>query len=232
MGLTAKETGSGQGYDPVPAGTHTAVCYAVVDLGTQYQETFNKHAHKVLICWELPDERIEVERDGQMVDLPRAISRKYTMSLHVKAALRHDLEAWRGKSFTDAELDGFDLKKLLGATCLLGVIHKERRDGQGVYATISSIMAPPKPKKGGKAEKIVPVNEMVSFEIDEDAGPGFEIDERLPEWVAKIIQESTEYTGAGQEPQPGREPIQPTVAADEHEQVEAVDDDGLDDIPF
>jgi len=223
MALTARQTGSGQDYEPIPAGTHRAVCYAVVDLGTQYQESFDKHVHKVLICWELPDERIEVERDGKRVDMPRAISRKYTMSLHKKAALRHDLEAWRGRAFTDAELEGFDLTKLLSAPCLLGVIHEQRKDGKGVYATISSIIAMPK-VKGGKSEKIIPENELVAFEIEDGCKPGFSIDAALPEWVVNIIQESAEYTGR----KTGKEPIQPTTVADEKPGADEHDDD----IPF
>ena len=37
------------------------------------------------------------------------LRKDYKNSLHEKAGLRKDLEAWRGRRFTDAELAGFDL---------------------------------------------------------------------------------------------------------------------------
>jgi hypothetical protein len=193
MGLIAKATG-GAGHDPIPAGTYTAICYAVVDLGTHHMEAYNKDARKVLIMWEIPDVTIEVEREGRAVEMPRAISKRYTMSLHKKASLRADLQAWRGRAFTEEELAGFDLKAILGAPCLLGIVHEQRRDGQGVYATISSIMALPR-VKGATAAKPVPANDLVAFEIPDGADPGFDIDPRLPDWVQESIRESREYTG-------------------------------------
>ena len=195
MSLTAKQTG-GADFAPIPEGTYTAVCYAVVDLGTHTNPKFDKVAHKVLIQWEIPEETIQVERNGEMVDMPRAISKKYTMSLHTKATLRHDLEAWRGKAFTEAELDGFDVSKLAGAQCLMCVVHEPSKDGSKVYANIKSIMAPPKGSK-----KIKPVNPVVVFEIPDDAAPGFEIPESdLPEWIVELIRESHEWKGTAQGP--------------------------------
>ena len=40
------------------------------------------------------------------------VARVYTLCLHERAALRKDLESWRGRKFTEQELDGFDLEKL------------------------------------------------------------------------------------------------------------------------
>ncbi len=224
MSLTARETGSG-GHDPIPAGTYTAICYAVADLGTHYVERFKKSSHKVLVQWEIPDERIEVERDGKVIDLPRAISRKYTMSLHAKSALRHDLEAWRGRRFTEEELQGFDLRNILGAPCLIGIVHEQRKDGQGIYASISSIMALPA-TRGKKPEKPRAENELVAFEIPEDADPKFDIDDRLPEWVHEIIKESDEWNGRNHVEPPKLRENQ--AVTDERDPPE---DEG-DDLPF
>ena len=38
---------------------------------------------------------------------PFLVRRRYTASLHEKSALRKDLESWRGRAFTNVELDGF-----------------------------------------------------------------------------------------------------------------------------
>ena len=81
--------------------------YGIIDLGTHTEDSpqfGRKTQHKMMIQWECPEYRIEIEKDGKKLDLPRAISRRYTMSLGKKANLRKDLEAWRGKPFTDDEV--------------------------------------------------------------------------------------------------------------------------------
>ena len=91
----------------IPGGVYPAICYGVYEIGEQYSPggVFNgKSIHagwrkQVVLTWEIPSERIDVERDGQTVNLPRAISKFYTQSLNPNAHLRKDLEAWRGKPF-------------------------------------------------------------------------------------------------------------------------------------
>ena len=190
MSLRVSDKGGG-GFDPIEPGTYTAVCYSMVDLGTHHDDKFNKDAAKVLIQWELPEVRIQVERAGMQVDLPRAISKRYTASLHKKARLRHDLEAWRGRGFTEEELSDFDLGAIVGASCLLGIIHEQGRDGK-TYAGISSILAMPRIKGAAplKAE-----NPLFTFEIPDQCVEGFDIPDALPEWIAKVIQDSKEWRG-------------------------------------
>ena len=138
MSLIAKETGEKKHFDPVSAGVHLGVCSAVIDLGTHHNELFDKDAHKVLITWEIPSERIEVEKDGKKLDLPRVISKTFTLSLHAKASLRQTLEAWRGRAFTKEELNGFDLKNVLGTSCQIQVLHQEK--GDKTFANVGSVM--------------------------------------------------------------------------------------------
>jgi hypothetical protein len=175
---------SGKGADPVPAGVHPAVCYSVVDLGTQDPGNSKfRPSRKVMITWELPYETINVE--GK--DVPRAISCEYTLSIGKKATLRAVLESWRGRPFTADELDGFDVSKLVGANCQLNVVHKPGvSDPSKVYARINGVM----PLAKGQA-KLAPVNPTVTFDIPEDGE--IVIPKAIPEWVtAKIIQ-SEEY---------------------------------------
>ena len=122
---------------PPPAGTHLAVCYRVIDLGTQLSsfQGETKHARKIMLSWELPDEKMD---DGR----PFSISKRYTWSSHEKASLRGDLESWRGAKFAPEEIVRFDTRTLLGKACLLGVLHNNR-DGKN-YANIASVMKPPK----------------------------------------------------------------------------------------
>lgn len=184
MGLIAKDKGGG--FEPVEAGVHHAICYGVVDLGTQYSEKYNNDAHKVLLLWELPFERINI--DGK--DLPRAISRMFTLSLHAKSKLRECLESWRGRAFTEKELEGFDLKNLIKANCQLNVIHNNNGAGK-TYANVSAVM--PLPKGTAKREL---ENQVLYFSFDD----GMEVPDHMPEWISKIIIESSEWNSAGNEP--------------------------------
>jgi len=126
---------------PPPAGSFPAVCYRILDLGTQ-QTSYKgqpRKSHKILVSWELKDEEA-VTDDG----FPMSVHQQYTWSMHEKAALRRDLESWRGKKFTDADFgtDGFNIKKLLGVPCFLGIVHDEKEGN--TYANISAISKLPK----------------------------------------------------------------------------------------
>jgi hypothetical protein len=127
---------AGPSFTPAPAGTHAAVCVDVVDLGvveTNWQGKVTRK-HKVSIVWQIDEDR----DDGK----PFAVRKRYTLSLHEKAALRKDLESWRGRAFTEEELQGFDLENLLRIGCLLNIIHASK-DGQ-TYSNVASIMKLPK----------------------------------------------------------------------------------------
>jgi len=131
--------GGGGDFKPVEAGTHMAVCTQIVDIGLQKgSEQFPKPQHKVVLRFEIPSERIEF--DGK--DAPAVISKSFTASMNEKATLRKYLESWRGKTFTDAEAEQFDVSKLLGVTVMLSVVHKE--SGGKVRANIAALSAPPK----------------------------------------------------------------------------------------
>lgn len=179
MSLIAKQENESS-FSPIPEGVHTAVCYGLIDLGVQYSEKFDKKAQKVLIMWELPDETYKAE-DGE--EKPRMLSREYTMSLHEKSGLRKDLQAWRGKTFTDEELSGFDLNNILGKGCQIQIIHKES-NGK-TYANIASIMGLP---KGMNVKK--PDNTIV---FDLDKVTALQEMYSLPTWVQDKIKESETY---------------------------------------
>ena len=180
MGLIAKETG-GSRIPPIEAGSYPAVCYALVDLGDQYSQKFDKCSRQVLIMWEIPGETITIEGE----ELPRALSATYTNSLSKKAKLRTMLEGWRGRAFTAEELKGFDLSKLIGIGCMIGVTHTRKTDGSE-YAKISSVSKLP---KGFTVPE--PQNTSVVFDLDK---PGA-LDKMaiLPEWVQNRVRESETY---------------------------------------
>jgi len=187
MSLTVKEPTGGE-FEMTPEGAYIARCIKVIDLGTQTTtgQYGTKAQKKLMIQWELLDNDVKM-KDGK----PFAASQFYTASLHEKSQLRKDLEAWRGKKFTEEELAGFDLNNILGTYCYLQVVHSS--DGQ--YANINSIMS----YKGDKPEG---VNDLVAFDIsnpDMDVFNGFsdkmrEKIQNTPEWQErqKVLEQFTD----------------------------------------
>ena len=170
---------SGPSIAPVEEGTHLGVCSMLIDLGLQYSEMYKKSSRKVLIGWELPDETIEI--DGEMK--PRVLSKRYTANLSEKSNLRKDLASWRGRDFTPEELKAFDLKNIVGASCLITVIHS--KNGEKTYANIQSIVKLPKGMPKGTLSE-----PPVIFDLDND--PVEKVDD-LPGWIAEIIKKSESY---------------------------------------
>lgn len=125
--------GKGGDYENPALGSFAAVCFKIIDLGTQdvLWQGQKKRQHKVFISWELSQKM----KDGR----PFAISKKYTVSLGEAAALRKDLEAWRGKKFTQEEIDVFSEKSILGKACLITLVAS--KDGQ--YVNVGNVTAVP-----------------------------------------------------------------------------------------
>lgn len=141
-------------FEKCPEGNHIAVCYEVLDLGTQ-EVTFSGESKKkrmIWIGWETPD---EIMSDGR----PYVIGKRYTLSSHEKSTLRKHLESWRGKRFTEDELETFDIKNLIGVGCLLNVVHSEH-DGN-TYANIEAVARLP---KGTQAPSLTNIPVYVSLE--------------------------------------------------------------------
>lgn len=200
MPLIAKDKG-GTDYEPLAGGMHHAVCYGIVDLGTQPTNNPQfKPSRKVAFLWEVPSERIQFEKDGVKKDLPRGISAIFTLSLSQKSKLRPMLESWRGRPFTSAELDGFDLTHVLGANCFLNVVHNHK--GDKTYANVASV----NPLVKGTA-KLKAENPLLFFSMN-DCGEKITVPAEVPDWLkAKIMQseECMKEQRAGGAPEPTEE---------------------------
>lgn len=179
MGIYVSDTGGGGDFTPVPEGTHFAVCDMVVDLGKQRTTYMGDTTvkHQVYLRWQIPAERTEwTDGEGVKHEGPMVIGKTYTSSLSEKANLRKDLQAWRGRAFTEEELDKFDISKLIGAPATISVTHKPRESG-GVYANVTSIGGLPKGLDRPEVE-----GEPLIYG-DEDA----EAYERLPKWLKEKV---------------------------------------------
>lgn len=178
MSLTVSETGKKE-FPILEEGSYVAICNMLVDLGMQFNETYGNSSRKVLIGWELPEELIEI--NGEKV--PRTINQRYTASLNEKSVLRRDLAAWRGRDFTPAELAEFNLRNIVGAPCLLQIIHRDYNGKK--YANVVSVMSLPK----GMAKPQMSEPPVV-YDIDED-DPA-KVNDLAP-WIKEIIIKSDSY---------------------------------------
>lgn len=167
-------------YETAPEGVYVARCYRILDLGTQpvmFQGEAVKPRRKVVLFWELLDGA--KMKDGR----PFSISRTYTLSLDEKALLCKDLQAWRGKTFTPEEKEGFDIEVLLGKYCQIQVVHNVANNT--TYANANAIMATKASPEG--------VNELSFFDINKPDQAIFdalhdywkEKIEAAPEWKMK-----------------------------------------------
>lgn len=174
--------------DPVPAGTHHAVCYGIIAVGTQPSEKFTPR-QKIIVCFEIPSERITIKDQ----DLPRGISKRYTLSLNEKSSLRKDLQSWRGKPFVQEELNGFDVSKVIGSNCLISVLHSDRAGA--VYADISGISALPRQMASVRPENTpLYFNLLESIDLAKKTGnTDVNWPSELPAWVQKICSQADEY---------------------------------------
>lgn len=190
MALTA--TRGGGDFKRTPPGNYLARCYRVIDLGTQKTsyKGKDKWARKVLFGWEIHDEDAEgnplVMEDGK----PMAVSSRYTLSLGDNAHMKKMLESWRGKSFTEEELNGFDVKAVLGAWCMVNITHRQE-DGK-TYEDVSTVTPVPKAIKQAGLPK--PVNELQFFEVTD---PDKKVFATFSEKLQETINACKELNGKG-----------------------------------
>jgi hypothetical protein len=155
---------AGTDFKPTPAGVYIARCYRIVDLGTQRGEWKGKEkwSRKIMFSWELFGE----EDDGTPLltddGFPLTISKRYTLSLSENANLRADLKSWRGRDFTIDELNGFDVKNVLGAYCMINITHDQKDDK--TYSNVASISPLP---SALRANKPAGVNDLTFFDVTE-----------------------------------------------------------------
>ena len=180
MSLKVSESGGGSNFPMLAEGSYAAVCYMLVDIGLQRNEAYGNSSRKVIIGWELADEYVEVDGEKK----PRVFSARYTASLNEKAILRRDLAAWRGRDFTEAELAEFNLRNIIGAPCMIQIIHKKANNGK-TYANLASIMALPKGMAAPKRTL-----DPVIFDIDESDAEDLAM---LPEWIANMVKASESW---------------------------------------
>ena len=200
MGSIVKDKGGD--FKVLDEGTHLAICNAVVDIGLQ-NTVWDSQQENVWLRFEVPAERIQYIKDGEEIDEPMTIWTRYNKTLNKKATLRKDLDAWRGRNFSEDELQGFDLFNLVGKPCLITVVHNQ--PGDRIYANISAIAKVMKDQE-------IPGQELESICFSPNDTDQYE---NVPEWLQEKFDNRVELEELVEEP----------AANDDFE-------DDLDELPF
>lgn len=179
MSLVAKKKAA-TSIPPIDAGTYVGVCVGVIDIGEQKNDLYNTYSQKAIFIFEISSERVMVEDE----DKPRWLSETYTVSLNEKSNLAKMLISWRGKDFTEDELDGFDLASMVGKPCQLQILVVQKKDG-GSCNKIAGVFGLP---KGLPAPK--PENPLMTYQVEDGEN---EVFLTLPEWIRERIKKSTEW---------------------------------------
>jgi hypothetical protein len=183
---------SGKDFVIHPAGVTAARCTRIIDLGTVDGEWKNKpkKSHKIVFGFE---SAVLMDDDqGEYAGKPFLITTNYTASLSDKANLRKDLESWRGRKFTKPELEGFELKNVLGKACMLNMVHSDPTSDGKTYSNISAIMPLPTGMVMSSA-----VNGLIYFSLgtNSDGTSAFDqsVYESLSDYYKEKIALSDEY---------------------------------------
>lgn len=179
VAIVAKSKGEST-FTPVSEGLHLAICSAVVDLGMQPgSDMYPQPKRQVYLRFDCIDETVQFEKDGVPQSGPARCGATYTLSLGGKSKLRPLLESWRGRKFTEQELEGFDIAKLLNVPCQIQVLHTHK--GGKTYADVQTIVPWPKGTAKPAAAK-----DAVVYSPIEHSDEAYSL---LPQWLQQKISE-------------------------------------------
>lgn len=110
--------------EPCPEGRHPLICVDVVPIEPEEQtyDGATKLYDKIVVVFQAFPEDGSRDSKGK----PFQVERKVTKSLSPQAALRLQLEKWRGRDFTTEELKSFSLAKLRGVAAWGTIVHNTR----------------------------------------------------------------------------------------------------------
>jgi hypothetical protein len=204
----------------VSEGIHLGLCTTIADIGHQYSEKFEVTQRKLIIGFVLPElPKLTVERDNKRIVLPRGLSRRFTASLHEKANLRHFLEAWRGRRFTEAEIAGFDVAKLLNQPAQLQVLHAVGAENKRFANIVNALPV-------SKGTKVPSTGEVLFFSVGQLQEPT--LPPNLPEWIGRLAMQSREWERLAQRNNTAAQARTP-ISESARKEPES---DNSDDVPF
>jgi hypothetical protein len=183
--------------------TALARCYSVIDIGTvkNIYKNEDKGWHRMLnITWEFPS--LLAAFNPEKGEEPFVIGKEIAATTGPQSNFSKLIAAWRNKSLTAAEQDGFDTAQLVGKTAYISFSHKrklkyateeiDKVTNENTNLKFMAIM--PKPKD---IEAPPNRNAYMVWDWDLVEKEGFEqhkaIFEKIPKWLQRKMTESQEF---------------------------------------
>lgn len=167
---------------------HLALCFSVIDLGTQagMYKGNPTSARKIHLTFEIPGEKaVFNEEKGPQCFV---VGQEYTFSLDVKANFRKMMDSWIGQAVT--ELDSEKLKKLLRKPAMIQVIHYTPKESIIKYANIANKGVSVFKRPADVAFPKETENKAIYFDLDNFSKEAFDA---VPKWLQEKIMKSPEY---------------------------------------
>jgi len=193
-------------FELCPQDTFSSICYGYWAIGIQKTEykAVERFVNQVVLGFELNTRIREGELEGKRHRLYKRIT--FTMGKAKNgnpSTLRKMIVSWEGKEFdTEDQALDYDLDNILGKPCQITVIHGKRLDG-GTKAEIDDV------------RKLGPGMEAITAEFDTSP----------PEWVVKLMNESSSPIPNQGGVQETLKPVEPVEGEKRHPLLEDDDDD-------
>lgn len=182
MSMIASDNG-GSSIPKLEGGVYTAISSAIIDLGIQTSEKFGTSQRRFMMIWNILNEEVEINGEKY----PRTMTKEYSFSLNEKSTLRKDLQAWRGQTFSEEELKGFNILNILNKACQLQILLEEKNGKQN--NNIASIMALP------KGTTVTPLTD--TYYLDLTDTETWQNWDRVPNWIQERIKKADNYESTG-----------------------------------
>src|SRR5574337_584130 len=169
----------------IEIGTYPARLVRVIDFGLQARNPYKGQekppAYQADLTYEMLDVFM-VDKDGNEDETkPRWISETINIS-HPSADLATSTK--RAKALDPNGDFDFDLSKMIGAPCMITIVHKESKGK--TYANVGTVTTM-RTKDADKAPKLV--NKPVVFDLD---NPDMNVFDSFPEWIKEKITSNLE----------------------------------------
>lgn len=199
MGLNSSSSPKKQKQLP-PAGLQLAVCYSIIDLGTQEEQFPGKPstlAQKVHYSFEFPN-LPHVTFDAAKGPQPMAIFQEFTVSANEKAKLPKVLSSWGSIPIKDIKaITPVFLKAFLGQACMINIAHtpaKTAVDSETqrpiLYAQIAQNGLAIMPRMEGMAKPNGTINPVKFLDLD---AFDWNVYNSLPQFLQEKIAKSKEW---------------------------------------
>lgn len=172
-------------YKPVPVGTHLARCFQIIEIGT-LMETFKgkdpRPTPKIRVRFEIPN-LTRVFKDGEDPK-PYTIEEEYSFYMNERSNLFKLVTGMLGTTLDQEEAGRFDIRSLIGQTCLLNITHKTNMKGKTHDKITSAIQL----MAGMAAPPAVNTPKVLTYSSwDED------FFQKLPSFIREKMKTTPEY---------------------------------------